>query len=252
MRTFLTISAAAAALVSATAASAQTIAPDEAQETGFYLGVAGGIASADNTRIQYYDVGGTFNGAGATDTADATLDLASSGEVRGVIGYDFGRFRGDVEISYARNRNQALTIDKLNGTAVTLSASDAADVCSYLEVGTCSVNGNTVSFANGGRVRQLSALANVWVDFPIGKTFTPYVGGGIGATGFELDGEGKAGFAWQLGGGVAVHVAKHVAITADFRHRDAKGAKLPYDAVSGFTVGRMRTNSFSAGLRFTF
>ena len=248
MRTLLSLSAAVATLFWATASHAQ----DDAQETGFYLGVAGGVASADNTHIQYYDMGGTFGGSGASDTAEATLDLSSSGEVRGVIGYDFGRFRGDVEISYARNTIRALTINKLNGTAVTLSAGNAGDVCDYLEVGTCSVSGNTVSFNNGGGVRQMSALANIWVDLPIGKTFTPYVGGGVGVAGFELDGEGKAGFAWQVGAGVAVHVAKHIAIIADFRHRDANGARLPYDAVSGFSVGRMRTNSFSAGLRFTF
>lgn len=248
MRNLLSLSAVGAALIFSSAAQAK----GDDQEKGLYVALAGGVASANDTRIQYYDVGGTFGGSGATDTADATLDFAASGEARGVVGYDFGMFRGDVEIAYARNKIRALTINRLNGAAVTLTPGDAADVCDYLEVAGCSLTGNTIAFSNGGGVRQLSALANVWVDLPIGKVVTPYVGGGVGVAGFEYGGEGKAGFAWQLGAGVAVHVARHIALTADFRHRDAKGARLAYDSVSGFEVGRVRTNSVSAGLRFTF
>ena len=101
-------------------------------------------------------------------------------------------------------------------------------------------------------MRQLSALGNVWVDLPIGKVVTPYAGGGIGVAGFELEGEGKARFAWQLGAGVHIAVSRNVGITLDYRHRQAKGSRIAYDTVSGFDIGKIRTNSFGAGLRFTF
>jgi opacity protein-like surface antigen len=219
---------------------------------GFYVGLSGGIAAVQDTDVRYYDAGGTFGGSGATDSVDGRLHTKSAAEFKGVLGYDFGTIRTDVEIAYQRNKVSALSIDKVNGASVTLDAGDVADVCDYLEVSGCTLSGNTISISQGGRVRQLSALASVWLDLPIGDVITPYAGGGVGVAGFEIDGEGKARFAWQLGAGVAVRLSDHIALTVDYRHRQAKGGNLPYDAVSGVDVGSIRTNSGSAGLRFTF
>jgi opacity protein-like surface antigen len=249
MRLFTTLAAATAATFLSTAAHAQGDADDG---KGFYAGLSVGAASVRDTDIRYYDVGGTFGGTGTTDSVDGRIHTKSAVEFKGVLGYDFGMIRGDLEIAYQRNKVRALTLDRVNGAAVTLDPADAADVCDYLEVSGCSVSGNTVSFDEGGRVRQLSALANLWLDVPIGTVVTPYAGGGIGMTGFEIEGEGKARFAWQLGAGVAVKLSRNVALTADFRHREAQGGNLPYDAASGVDVGKIRTNSVSAGLRFTF
>jgi len=219
---------------------------------GFYAGLSVGIAAVQDTDIRYYDAGGTFGGTGTTDSVDGRIHMKSAAEFKGVAGYDFGTVRTDVEVAYQRNRVSALSIDKVNGGNVTLDAGDVADVCDYLEVSGCGLSGNTISIADGGRVRQLSALANIWLDLPIGNVITPYAGGGVGVTGFEIDGEGKARFAWQLGAGVAVRLNDHIALTVDYRHRQAKGGNLPYDAVSGADLGNIRTNSGSAGLRFTF
>lgn len=237
----------AAALVSQTA-----YAQDNADDTGAYAGLSVGIASVQDTDIRYYDDGGVFGGTGAQDSVDGRINLNGAAEFKGVLGYDFGMVRADVEVAYQRNKLKSLTIDRVNGAAVTLSSADGADICDYLETDDCSVSGNTIGFAGGSRVRQLSALANVWLDVPLGKVITPYVGGGLGVTGFEIDGEGKARLAWQLGAGVAVKLSPAVSLTADYRHRQAKGSKLPYDDESGFELGKIRTNSFSAGVRFTF
>ncbi|QNA85214.1 outer membrane beta-barrel protein [Sphingomonas sp. So64.6b] len=249
MRTYLTLATAMAAIFLSTAAYAQD---DSGDDTGFYAGLSVGLASVQDTDIRYYDAGGTFGGTGAMDSVDGHIDTKSAAEFKGVLGYDFGMIRGDLEVAYQRNKASALTIDKVNGSAVTLDAGDAADVCDYLEATGCSVSGNTIAFGGGSRVRQLTAMANLWVDVPVGKVVTPYVGGGVGVAGFEIDGEGKARFAWQVGAGVAFKLSDHVALTADFRHREAKGGNLPYDASSGFTVGKIHTNSVSAGVRFTF
>lgn len=240
----------AAFLAGASSASAQDA--DEESEKGFYIGLSGAIASVQDTNISYYDAGGTFGGTGATDRADAKAELKKSAQFGGTIGYDFGMIRSDIEIAYSRNRISALTIERINGAATTLTAADRADVCDYLEVTTCGGSGNTISFSDGSKVRQLSALGNIWVDVPLGKVVTPYAGGGVGIAGFELDGEGKARFAWQLGAGVHIAVSRTVGITLDYRHREAKGSRIVYDSVSGFDIGKIRTNSFGAGLRFTF
>jgi opacity protein-like surface antigen len=247
------ISTILAGLVAASSLSTAAYAQDgEDSGNGFYVGLSGGIAAVQDTDIRYYDVGGTFGGGGASDSVDGRIHTKSAAEFKGVAGYDFGTVRADVEVAYQRNKISALSVDKVNGATVTLDAGDVADVCDYLEVSGCGLSGNTISFGEGGRVRQLSALANIWLDLPIGEVITPYAGGGVGVAGFEIDGEGKARFAWQLGAGVALRLSDHIALTVDYRHRQAKGGNLPYDAVSGADVGAIRTNSGSAGLRFTF
>ncbi|RYG98720.1 MAG: porin family protein, partial [Alphaproteobacteria bacterium] len=101
-------------------------------------------------------------------------------------------------------------------------------------------------------VRQLSAMANIWLDLPIGSSITPYAGGGIGISGFEVDGEGEGKFAWQLGAGIAAHLSPSTALTLDFRHRQVARTTIDYGDNSGFELGRLTTNTFSAGVRFTF
>jgi opacity protein-like surface antigen len=97
-------------------------------------------------------------------------------------------------------------------------------------------------------------MGNLWVDIPTGSPVTPYVGGGLGISGFEFDGEGKGRFAWQLGAGVAFELSPSAAITLDYRHRQAKGATITDDEFEDYAVrvGKIRTNTFSAGVRFRF
>lgn len=242
----LKTSAALAALAMPTAGFAQ-----DTDGTGFYLGLDVGLSSVNDTDVTYYDEGGTFGGTGSSDTATGRIDTDNALSFGGALGYDFGTIRSDLEIDYTRNKISAFTIDSVNGSAVTLSAADRAEICDYLEADTCGGSGNTFVF-DGSRVRQLSAMANLWLDLPIGSAITPYAGGGIGVSGFELDGEGTGKFAWQIGAGIAANVSGTTAITLDFRHRRVSDTTIEYDDASGFTVGDLKTNTFSAGLRFTF
>lgn len=95
-------------------------------------------------------------------------------------------------------------------------------------------------------------MGNLWLDLPIGSAIVPYAGGGVGISGFEVDGEGKARFAWQLGSGVAVKLSDGVALTADYRHREVSRTQIAFDSTSGFTIGKLKTDSLLAGIRFTF
>lgn len=235
-----------AAILPLTAAQAQ----DE-DDTGFYIAGSGGIASLGSVDIEYYDAGGTFGGTGTTDTASGTFDSKSAATFGGTLGYDFGTVRSDLELSYSRNKITTFTINQINGQTVTLTPTDRDDVCDYLEVSSCGGSGNTIAFSGAG-IRQVSAMANLWLDLPVGSTITPYAGGGLGIAGFEVDGEGKAKFAWQLGAGAAVKLSDTLSVTADFRHREVSKTAVTYDASSGFTLGKLKTDSFSLGLRMTF
>lgn len=217
--------------------------------TGVYIEPHVGIASVAETDLQYYDAGGTFGGSGATDTVDARVELDDAFIFGGTLGYDFGIIRADLEVAYSKNEIKALSIDSVNGTPVTLDAADADEICDYLEVSSCSVSGNTISY-DGGGIRQASAMANIWLDIPVGGTITPYIGAGAGIAGFETDGEGKAKFAWQLGAGVAFNLSETLSITANYRHREVSRTTIEYDEFSGFNVGKIKTDIFTVGIRF--
>jgi opacity protein-like surface antigen len=232
-----------------TAAFAQ----DSAEHTGVYVSLQAGIAKVNDVDLTYFDEGGTFGGTGAQDRADFRADMKSAFNATGVVGYDFGLIRADIEVAYTRNKVKALEIESINGASITLAAADRDEVCDYLEADTCDGSGN--SFGVGGtKLRQLSVLGNVWVDIPTGSMVMPYVGGGAGIAGFELDGEGKGRFAWQLGAGVAFDLSPSAAVTLDYRHRRAKGATITDDEFEDYAmrVGKIRTNTFSAGVRFRF
>ncbi|MCU0891367.1 MAG: outer membrane beta-barrel protein [Sandarakinorhabdus sp.] len=239
------------AALAATTFGTAAIAAEDTDKKGFYIAGGVGIATLQATDIGYYDAGGVFGGTGPQDRVDGKLRFKSATEFGGTLGYDFGSIRFDVQINYARNTAKSLEVLALNGGPVTLTPGDISDICDYLEATPCSGTGNTIAF-DGGKIRRATGLANLWFDFPIGSGITPYVGGGAGVAGFEVDGEGKASFAWQLGAGAAINVASGVAITVDYRFRNASGARIEYDAVSGFDIGRQKSQSFGAGLRFTF
>jgi opacity protein-like surface antigen len=221
-------------------------------DEGAYVGFRIGLANTNDVDVVYGDSGGTFGGTGATDTAEFTADVDSALAFGGVAGYDFGVVRADLEVDYSRNKVSGLTINRVNGQTVTLTPDDAAEICDFLETDNCSVSGNTI--ATEGRLRQLSAMANLWVDLPIGGSVTPYAGGGLGLTGYEIDGEGDARFSWQIGAGVAVNVSSTVVLSADLRHRRASGVVITDEEFPDFSteIGNVSTTTISAGLRFRF
>lgn len=224
---------------------------ESGDDQGFYIGLDIGSASLKDPAITYYDVGGTFGGTGTRDTASATLDTKSALTIGGTLGYDFGPVRSDIEIDYSRHKIDSLTFVAINGAPRTLVAADRTDVCDFLEADTCGGSGNTFVFA-GSRVRQLSVMGNLWLDIPVGGSFVPYVGGGVGIAGFEVDGEGKGKFAWQLGAGAAIKVSSGTALTIDYRHRQTSATTIEYDSASGYNIGKLKTDGITAGVRFTF
>jgi opacity protein-like surface antigen len=233
-----------------------TISPAIAQaddDKGLYGSLNFGAANVSDVEIQIYDADGEFDTAdGVQDTIDTAYDLKSASSLGGSLGYDFGAIRGELEVNYARNKVRGISISKVNGTAVTLTAGDEVDFCDYAEIDNCTLSGNTVGFANGPRLRQLNAMANIWYDIPVGGKIEPYIGGGLGIAGFEVDGEGKSHFAWQLGAGVAYNISPSFALTADIRHSEAGKTSIAYDANSGFRVGKIKTTSYGLGLRVRF
>jgi opacity protein-like surface antigen len=249
--------------VACVAAMIATSAAHAKDGKGFYGSLQVGGASVSDVDVTYYDAEGTFSPndeifatraiPAGSDTLDTQFKLKTAVLFGGALGYDFGLVRADVEVSYARSKLKGVAIEAVNGDPITLAAGDEALFCDYAEIDNCALSGNTVSFDGGPKLRQLNAMANLWVDIPVGsEKVVPYAGGGLGVAGFEVDGEGKARFAWQLGAGLAYHVSPHIALTADIRYRQSSKFSIAYDEVSGVQLGRIKTTSYGLGVRFVF
>lgn len=209
---------------------------------GVYIAANVGSASMNDVELQYYEDG---------DELDTRGDVKSALAYGGAIGYDFGLIRAEIEGSYARHKVKSLTVTGLNGTAFgDLDDETQFEVCDYLEVDSCPTSGQFGT--DGVKIRQAYGLANLWVDVPVGDTIAPYVGGGIGIGGYEVDGEGKGKMAWQLGAGVAFRITGKTYITADYRHRQIGDTTIVWDEASGINVSKIKSDVFGVGARVGF
>jgi outer membrane immunogenic protein len=119
------------------------------------------------------------------------------------------------------------------------------------------------TFADGDRGKGGSTytgfLANVYYDIENKSDFTPYLGGGLGYTGAELNddfGEDLSDnvFAWHLDFGVAYAAADNFFIDLQYRYFDASSASDNYSTV-GDIAGvswDFSSNIIMIGLRYEF
>jgi len=235
------------ALGAALAVSASSAFAADEGRTGFYAGLNAGLTQVEDTEVQYVETDPAADG-----TVETTATIRSGKHFGGVIGYDFGRVRTDVELGYTQSTVESLNVDSIDGQEVTIANEDRAAGCAFFDIEPCGGSGTGNRFyVNGVKARQLTALANVWGEVPISKGVTPYIGGGIGVHQLEVDGE-KADnpeLAWQLGAGIALDITKNAKITLDYRYRNAKGVTIETGDTSGMIVDDVETSIFSVGFR---
>ena len=175
---------------------------------GMALVAAGPIAAAQAAKGFYI---GAHGGAVFLEDADTTLAAlvspftAVSFETQfdpgylfgGVVGYGYtDMFRVEAEVSYLDN-----------------------DLDEFTNSGSVSVDGD---------ITALAGMVNVYLDFRPGKSWRPYIGGGIGAANLDLDISGVAGtpvsfsdtdtvFAYQFMAGVEYKITPRLALGAEYR-----------------------------------
>lgn len=110
-----------------------------------------------------------------------------------------------------------------------------------LSTGAVALTGLSIDGVDAGSISDGSAsatylLGNLWFDIPTGSGFTPYIGGGLGAS--YVTAEGTAddipytvdmagwGWAYQVGAGVKFDVADNVALDLGYRFKAAVDAQL--------------------------
>jgi opacity protein-like surface antigen len=234
MRSFLLGGACAASMLLALAPVAQAADIDVAPEPmgmGWYVSVFGGWSHAK-------DESGAFTSNNFTYYFDLELD---DGFTAGIaLGAQINEWlRGEVELS--GNWHDA------EGTIASSSANPS----------TWTVDGDETA---------LFALANLWLEVPIGLgPLRPYAGGGVGFGRLDLDIEDSFdasvfddadwGFAWQLGAGVAFGVSDNVAIDLGYRYKRIENADIElHDDWGGDDEVEKdyKSHNFLVGVRFGF
>ena len=222
-----------------------------------YVGVDAGLALPEsfnptaNNRVVNLTAAPVPNALSAAQKAGWDVD--------GVLGYDFGRFRTEVEAAFKRTRIKSVSYN-----------SNAAPID-----GTTAVTPNLPSSPTGfyghagGTTEILSVLANGLVNIgPQESRFGAFVGGGLGlarvttgrwtlnkdipsltatATPTYFSDDNTTAFAWQALAGARYAVSRHVDLTLKYRYFTVP--EVNFRTANGNAIeGRLTTHSLLAGV----
>ncbi|UAK25580.1 outer membrane protein [Sphingomonas nostoxanthinifaciens] len=186
-------------------------------------------------------VGGTVANKGKLDIdssvlkKDAKYKAGLTGEIGG--GYDFGMFRLEQTIGYS---DLKLDRNKSSGDGV----------------------------SSAGRAKVFSVLLSGFVDIPVSRLVTPYIGGGAGIARVEsnlssidtvsgnsssFNGK-KYGLLLHADAGVGLNVAPHTTLEVGGRYTRISGMKFKGENLGVDTTFKPKLSSLSGlvGVRYTF
>ncbi|MEQ8388034.1 MAG: OmpA family protein [Alphaproteobacteria bacterium] len=213
---------------------------------------AGGATADDHMAAPAADglYGAIGGGATFLEDADNTGSITVESEfdpgfgVLGNMGYDWGDFRTELELSYREADIDRLQITNDNGLGVA--------------AGVGSLNG--LSTSGDGEMRAFAVMGNVLYDMPLGRDFVPYVGGGIGIADVKLDADALGAriadssddvLAYQGIAGVAYALTEQLYLFADYRYFATTDPELA-DVSGGAFDSEFKSHNVFAGLRFYF
>ena len=197
-----------------------------AEPATWYVSLFGGVSFLE-------DVDAFYNG----DEGDYSVETDPGYIVGGAVGMRiWDPVRLEVEVSYAE-----WDADRVTATDLPGSLTDSMR----------------------GDLNALFLLGNIWFDIDTGTVFRPYLGGGAGVGWADAHasfddppigyGDGEMGFAFQLGGGVQVDLAEHVALDIGYRFKAILDVDL--DDVDGSGVyesADFYSHNIQGGIIFSF
>ncbi len=219
------------AIVAALASTALA-SPSLARDKSWYVGVGGGAMIVEDLRLDI----GTAPGA-------ASLDTRTGYDFEGTVGYDFGAFRAEVEVSY---READVTSVSAGAPGIPQTVSGAGP----LFIG---------SVAQNGDVNALSFMLNGLLDFGPDDGLQGFVGGGAGVARVDVHSifagpwlnDSDTGFAWQAIAGVRAPISSNWDAGLKYRFFNAPGLDLIDQR--GRDIGtKMRSHSLLGTLTYNF
>ncbi len=218
-------------------ASTALASPALARDDAWYVGVEGGAMLVEDMDLDVTT---------ATTTDQVSLDFDYGYDVGGFVGYDFGPFRLEAEVSY---RDADLDNISVGTTGLDAGSTEFGEL----------VAGDYA--ANGG-VNALSFMLNGMFDFGDDDGIQGYVGGGAGIARVDLDGrvydtgpasldDSSSDFAWQLLAGINAPLTDTVDVGLRYRFFNAEDVAL-VDLGGRDLDGRLRTHSLMGTLTFNF
>ncbi|MBN8816277.1 MAG: OmpA family protein [Sphingomonas sp.] len=222
-------------------ASTALATPALARDKAWYVGVEGGAMIVEDI---HFDIT-----SGTTKTKDAAqADHEYGYDVGGNVGYDFGMFRIEAEVSY-----KGANLDSWRSTLRT-------PVYTSTGVATTFTPG-TYDYV-GGKTTALSFMLNGMLDFGDDDGLQGFVGGGVGVArvkaekyalnryGSFLD-DSDTVFAWQAIAGIRAPLTDRIDATLKYKFFNAQNVKLV--DINGRTLeGRFRSHSLLGGVTFNF
>jgi OmpA-OmpF porin, OOP family len=228
--------------LASTALATQALARDGA----WYVGAEGGGVLVEDTD---FDI---INAAGTTPDA-MTVETKLGYDFGGVIGYDVGMFRLELEGSY--KRAEVDEIQQTSGVALPIQG-DGVPPTDY----------NTTGFnwrGAKGSMRSLSGMVNALLDFGDDDGFQGFVGGGVGIARVKASAirvtdaspvimtDSDTKFAWQAIAGVRKALTDNIDVGLKYRFFNVDDVKLNTYYQSQ-AKGRFRSHSLLASVIYNF
>lgn len=205
--------------------------PAFARDDAWYVGVEGGAMLVEDI---HFDVGASKD--------VVTQNNHAGYDVGGNIGYDFGPFRAEAEVSYRRAR-----VDSARTSILLPSGPGLVAPAGNYE----QASGNTSA---------LSFMVNGLLDFGDDNGLQGFVGGGAGVARIkdrlrvganDTVNDSDTVFAWQALAGVRAPINKNVDVSLKYRFFNAPDVKL-VDIGGNQWKGRYRSHSLLVGLTYNF
>jgi OmpA-OmpF porin, OOP family len=218
-------------------ASTALASPSMARDGQWYVGVDGGAMLVEDLKLDITSVG-------FPQPTSATLDARTGYDVGGVVGYDFGGFRLESEVSYRK-----ADLKSFSSITPALPQQIPSNVLS--PSGTYKTNGD---------VSALSFMVNGLFDFGDDDGLQGFVGGGVGIArvGIKqiftapawLD-DSDTGFAWQALAGIRAPLSKHWDAGLKYRFFNAPNVDL-VDKLARKVSTDFRSHSLMGSLVYNF
>ena len=222
-------------------ASTALATPTLARDKSWYVGVEGGAMIVEDIN---YDIT-LANGTVVQD--GASVDHEYGWDVGGQIGYDFGGFRVETEVSYRQ-----ATLDAYR-SSVTTPVTSVTGAPGNAPAG--------VYDGAGRKTNALSFMLNGLLDFGDDDAIQGFVGGGVGVarvkaryalnTNSNFLDDSDTNFAYQALAGIRAPLSDNIDVSVKYRFFNVDNVQL-IDAGGRLYEGRFRSHSILGGLTYNF